>query len=70
VLRDLMREVRPTVLLVTHDIAEAVALADRVLVAGPRPMAIVADIDAGPGADPAHTADAVMSALRTTGALA
>ena len=70
VLRDLMHEVRPTVLLVTHDIAEAVALADRVLVAGPRPMAIVADIDAGPGADPAHTADAVMTALRSAGALA
>ena len=70
VLRDLMGEVRPTVLLVTHDVAEAVALADRVLVAGPRPMTIVADIDAGPGADPARASDAVMTALRTAGALA
>ena len=34
-------ESRPTVLLVTHDLEEAIVLADRVLVSGPRPARVV-----------------------------
>lgn len=44
VLRDLIRETRPTVLLVTHDVDEALFLADRVLVFGPRPARIQKEI--------------------------
>ncbi|MGE3140863.1 MAG: ABC transporter ATP-binding protein [Thermoleophilia bacterium] len=36
---------RPTALLVTHDLDEALLLADRVLVCGPRPARIVAEVD-------------------------
>jgi ABC-type nitrate/sulfonate/bicarbonate transport system ATPase subunit len=35
---------RPTTLLVTHDLDEALLLADRVLVSGPSPARIVAEI--------------------------
>ncbi len=36
-LLDLWRELRPTILMVTHDIEEAVVLADRIVVMRPRP---------------------------------
>lgn len=44
-LRDLANELGLTVVLVTHDLDEAVALADRIVVFSRRPARIVADID-------------------------
>lgn len=38
------QRVRPTVVWVTHHLGEAVALADRVVVLGPRPARVVADL--------------------------
>lgn len=43
-LMDLWRETRKTILFVTHDVDEAVYLADRVLVMTPRPGRIVLDV--------------------------
>jgi len=40
----LWAEHRPTLLLVTHDLDEALTLADRVLVSGPRPARVLADV--------------------------
>ncbi|HEY8497026.1 MAG TPA: ABC transporter ATP-binding protein [Limnochordales bacterium] len=46
-LADVHRQMRRTVLLITHDVDEALVLADRVVVLGPRPARVVyeADID-------------------------
>ena len=44
-LRDLIREMRPTVLLVTHDVDEALFLADRILVFSQRPATVLQEFN-------------------------
>src|SRR5690606_29381833 len=45
VLRQLIREAGPTVLLVTHDVDEALFLADRILVFSPRPATVLKEFN-------------------------
>jgi NitT/TauT family transport system ATP-binding protein len=66
--RTLAQEPR-TVVLVTHDVEEAVVLADRVIVLSPRPGRVVAEIDVGlprpgKGAGPRLRTDPALLALR------
>src|SRR3546814_2977327 len=44
-LRQLIREAGPTVLLVTHDVDEALFLADRILVFSPRPATVLKEFN-------------------------
>ncbi len=44
-LRQLIREAGPTVLLVTHDVEEALFLADRILVFSPRPAVVLKEFN-------------------------
>jgi sulfonate transport system ATP-binding protein len=46
-LLDLWADGRPTLVVVTHDVEEAVVLADRIVVMGPRPGRVIAEIAAG-----------------------
>ena len=69
VLLSLHRDEAPTILIVTHDINEAVALAGRVLVCGPRPMRVMAEITVDPNAR-AEAAARALGALRAAGAVA
>jgi ABC-type nitrate/sulfonate/bicarbonate transport system ATPase subunit len=80
VLAALWQEHRPTALLVTHDLDEALVLADRVLVSGARPATVVAElaVDLPRPRGIADTASpefaamkgALLEALQTAGALA
>jgi NitT/TauT family transport system ATP-binding protein len=58
----LAREPR-TVLLVTHDVEEAVLLADRIVLLSPRPGRVIATVDV-PLDRPRHRTDADVVALR------
>ncbi len=62
--RDEAERTGSAVLFVTHDIAEAVRLASRIIVLSPRPAALVADVANEPVADPALGLAAAAALLR------
>ena len=59
----ILAEERHTVLLITHDVEEAVHMADRIMVLGPRPTAIQATFDV-PFAHPRKLSSPEVQALR------
>jgi sulfonate transport system ATP-binding protein len=60
---DIHHRLRPTVVLVTHDVDEALFLADRIVIMGQRPATIAATIDV-PLARPRDRGDAAFAPLR------
>ena len=62
-LLDVCRRVRPTVVLVTHDVDEAIYLADRIVVMGPRPAGVAATV-AVPLPRPRDRGDSALAPLR------
>jgi ABC-type nitrate/sulfonate/bicarbonate transport system ATPase subunit len=63
-LRRILEVERHTCLLITHDVEEAIQLADRILVLSPRPAKIQATFDV-PFPHPRHPSDPVLVALKT-----
>jgi ABC-type nitrate/sulfonate/bicarbonate transport system ATPase subunit len=67
-MQDLLAEaihtVGPTVIMVTHDVDEALYLADRIVILGQRPATVVATVRV-PLARPRDRGDATLAALRT-----
>ncbi len=62
-LADVCRDLRPTTVMVTHDVDEALLLADRVVVMGPRPATVVATLSV-PGGRPRDRGDVALAPLR------
>jgi sulfonate transport system ATP-binding protein len=62
-LADAYQKVRPTVVMVTHDVDEALYLADRIVVLGQRPASIVATIHV-PQPRPRDRGDVALASLR------
>ncbi|CAA9538032.1 MAG: ABC transporter related [uncultured Thermomicrobiales bacterium] len=62
-LAGICRQWRPTVVMVTHDVDEALTLADRIVIMGPRPARVVATI-AVPTLRPRDRADPALARLR------
>ena len=60
---DVCRDLQPTAVMVTHDVDEALYLADRIVVMGPRPSTVVAILDV-PGGRPRDRGDAALVPLR------
>jgi len=63
-LRRILEVERHTCLLITHDVEEAIQLADRILVLSPRPARIQASFDV-PFPHPRHPSDPALVALKT-----
>lgn len=60
----LWREFRPTVVMVTHDVEEAIVLSDRVIVMSPRPGRVFEEIDVTLGRPRDRLSDAFEAAKR------